>query len=339
MKKKKEKYFLNKKLWWAMIFIFIALIVILALLFLLRDEKPEYKIYFEIFINIAVVIISIVGTSIISTPLIEKKNDNNIYVDTIINDVLSDEKAIDLMSAENKEKMKRKLMNIKSKAQQDMTDYIHNALLKSPSDYYFEECSYIIECSVCDKYIEKKIVKKLNICSYEKNKKIKNFSFIRMYAGEDVLDNILKVEDISVNKKSLTASQYELIVEDVTDDEVTMKKSNYNKKYTYRYKKALQLSDTTPTEVIINYTTRVSLHDKNMCCRVSEPCKKFSVDFSVLGSSTYDICISGFGFMNDAIGTMNSMSNPNNVKMVFDKWIFKKDGVSISFSPKVCENK
>lgn len=338
MKKKSEKYFVNKKLWIAMIFIFIALLTILLLLFLLKNEYPENKIYFEISINILIVIISIVGTSIIATPLIEKKNDNKIYFDTILNDILSDEKVTSLMSDNNKEKMKRQLMNINSDAQQEMVDYIHTALLNAPSDFYFEECKYIIECSVCDEYIEKKIQKKLKLRSYEKSKKIKDFSFIRMYAEEEI-DNILKVEDISVNKNSLSPSQYELISEAVTNDEITMKKSNYNRKYTYKYKKSLSLSDTKSTEININYTTRVSLHDKNMCCRVSEPCKNFSVDFSILGSELYDIFISGFGFMNDAISTMNSMNNPNNVKMEFDKWIFKKDGVSICFSPKECENK
>jgi hypothetical protein len=243
------------------------------------------------------------------------------------------------MSAENKEKMKRQLMNIKFKAQQEMTDYIHNALLKSPSDYYFEECSYIISCSVHDQYIEKQITKKLKICSYEKTKYAKDFVFVRMCSERGNSFEPIKIESISINNNPLDQTDYKLTVEDLSADEVTLKKSNYDKKYIYKYKKNLKLSDTKPTEISMQYTTRVSTHDKNMCCRVSEPCKKFSVDFTIMDSVPYDICISGFGFMNAAMGTLNNMNNPNNVKMAFDTWIFKKDGVSIGFSPKECENR
>lgn len=318
-----------------MIFIFVALIVILILLFVLKDEKPEYRIYIEIAINISVVIISIVGTAIISTPLIEKKNNNKIYFDAILNDVLSDEKVIELMSDDNKKKIKHQLLNVKCNAKQEMVDYIHNAISDAQSEYYFEDCSYIISCNIKDEYIEKRIVKNLKIRSYENAKIIKNFAFVRMCTGSDIPDdNPLQIENVCINNNVLNLNQYECVVENVREDEVALKKSNYDKKYVYKYKKSLKLSNKTTTDISITYTTKVSLHDKYMCLRVSEPCRHFSVDFTVLNKNPYDICIHGFGFMNDATSTPNIMDNSNNAKISFNTWIFKKDGVSIGFSQK-----
>ncbi len=330
-----EKYFIGKKpAKLVLVIVVILLLVYVAMLVLcgLDDIKNKIDILtYDIFLiikDISLIALTIFAGALISGCLIEKKSNNKVYLDTIINEVLLSKDFYQNLSDDNKKVLEGHITGIEDKEHLEILKKIKEKLFDYKPKFYFSQCSFVVTCKKKEGYIEKVVNKNLRIKSYKEREKIKGFRFIKS-AFEEMpdIDNF-EVINIMINNKVLQKNEYRIDREKVTENEQTLLKNKYNVREKCIYNKDLILRNSKETKITIRYITRVKEDDDNYVCRVSEHCNKFDLDFTMEGN--YKVTGSAFGFVDSAKETPNN-TNDNNIKFKFDSWAFRSSGVSIHF--------
>ncbi len=294
------------------------------------DETTSATILmvFDVLKNIFLVALSVFLTSIISILCLERRNSNSTSMDTIVNDVLAADDFLDHMSSENQKRVREKLTGVTCAKQAEILDNVRESLFEERPQYYFEECSYSIRCTIEDDCICKHYIRKLRVRSYEKQCKVKNFVFAQMTNKEVANKPNLEMLSVRIGNRDLKPDEYEGGTKKNVSKPV-LQQNHYDAVHVYKHKGALNFRNDKDTTIIIQYMTRVEPQDTNLCCRISEHCKKFNVKFFIESSDAYDVVGSAFGFIETAEDTPNNTRN--GLTFEFDKWVFKKGGVCINF--------
>ena len=279
--------------------------------------------------DILLVAISICGTNLLLNILIEVNSKNKIVTEIIESDVISSPKFYEHMDTIDKERMYNALeenLYFKYTRAHDMFINIREKLNDTIDDYYFEECSYVVSCNVCDAFIEKEITKKVTIKSFDKNFVIKDFGVGNFTSKtvEDIESYKLISIDIDGNKIDLDKDIHSISNKMSNLDE----QNEYNTNKTYVYNKPLSIRNDKAISVVIKCKTRTTIDDKASTFRVTKPCKNFSLIYSIKQHDKYRLAVDAFGFLDDADDSTNNTSS-SNVNITFRDWIFKNDGVVV----------
>ena len=139
---------------------------------------------------------------------------------------------------------------------------------------------------------------------------------------------------ISLNGKAVARDNYTVNKEQIESGSDSLEdKCGYNSRTVVSMNK-IHLNSKSPTDIIIEYTTRVPLNDTVYTARINAPCKEFELTFSVTDSnSDYKVVGSPFGFVDCSQNTPNT-NKDDRFRAKFKNWVFKNDGVCINIIKK-----
>lgn len=325
----------ERTLGWSIATLALCIILYLMLGGLVRweDKKLIWNLV-EPTKNLLVVVTSILGTTLITGFLIEKRSRNEIFTDTLL-DELS-------LSLDEHNKNRKKLLETLeqnyyfsgNKKKREIYGSIIRQRDTALQHTYATRNYHRVVCTIYPDRIEKEIVREIWIRSYDPSYEVKNF----VLAGQavKVVDGIsrLEMQEVTIDNEAKTLNvDYEL-VQNPNPVGSLEKKNDYSNHRIYRCKSPLLLSSEKDTKIVVKYKTSVPPNDFTYCIRMRRPCKDYSLEFRVSDSAGRKCCLNAhaFGFCEDAINTLND-SDPHSVSIHFDDWIFYNDGVCISFYP------
>ncbi len=344
-KKSKKRAYLSRfvipkrTLGWAIAFLVVC-IVIYAILegMVTRDTGEIGWDWRGATKSIVVVLTSIVGTTLVTGFLIEKKSRNEIFTEALLDELA--------FSPENHERSRKKLLALLERdfyfAGNEKKREVYQSIIKRSSTalqhIYSTDTHNVIHCTIYPDRIEKEIIREISLRSYEETWEEKGFKLaeqvVKPFSGRSTLN----IEEVSIDEEIKSSDDYEIVESPVSTGGLD-EKNEYSIRRVYRYKKPLYLSNKKDTKIVVKCKTTVPPDDFMYCVRMQRPCKSYQLEFHVKDSQGRDCCLSAhaFGFCEDAINTPN-MSDPSYVSVRFRDWIFYKDGVCISFYPKKKEN-
>lgn len=286
---------------------------------------------FLIIKDISLIGMTVFGSSLISTILIDRKTKDDEYFFNIVNEVICDPRIYASLSDSNRRLIEGKVLECEHETQ---IDIIKDVIAKIKNfDFYYDECTINVSCLVVKDVCKKTISKMLKIKSFGKEC-VKSEYIIHSSATRETGDDYLKIKSVSVNDKVLSQDEDYLIRrENVSQEERVLLRNGYKSRYQCVLKKPLSFSSDQSTTIFIEYETKVS-NDDFFTNRLPGPCKKYRLSFGVSDgkNSKFDINASAFGFMEKGIKTPNI--DENRFEIIFDTWSFKDDGVSLSYKKK-----
>lgn len=335
-----EKYSIaNKTLILSVAILVFGLLLYLACLIIeceieaIGNEKYFYLI--KIFKDILLIVVSVFGTSVISTFLIDVKSKNQMHKEIISDEVLNAETYYNCMSDSKKKEISNYLESMLyfngNKILTSMDEELKNKIrLFKNQEYFFSSYTAIINCTIDGDKIIKKINKTMFVRSYDDNYNLKDFELARNVCdsengkyGIDESTLSVSIEDITLDKNSYCRR------DDEKEDSIE-KKSGYTNKVVYRLKEPLELYSTKDKKVVVEYDTSVSIKDVFSGIRLPVACKNTNFQFHLNSTNNeherYKLVPCGFGFNNTGSDTPNNIGDHYNVNIQFNEWIFPNDG-------------
>ena len=289
-----------------------------------------------------VVIVSILGTNLLLSVFIERKNKNNMVTEFLVNEMLASESVYSNLSNENQETILKNLELHKNFDNNlvlyEMHNYVNKKLKSDLKDYYFTECEYVVEVVAKESYFEKVITHTIELKPYKSNKTISNFTLgIINFKNIDGVSNY-EIKDVLIDGKSIKieydsngmfTNRSDIQAKTVPNKNKLDNKNGYNTTVRYYLKQKLHCKNDKPIKIVSNYVTRCPLDDINTTFRASVPSKKFSVNYTIAPEDKYELHGNAFGFI-DASTSFPNNHKPNVIRFGFNNWIFTDDGVSIT---------
>jgi len=301
-----------------------------------QSDEPHYIIY--VIRDISLVITTILFTSIATGLLIDVHSKNDLYEGTVIQDVLANPVFYQNFSPETKQTMLSTLeteLRFSGRGQVgDMFQSVESKLSVLKECYYYTECSYRVVVTIRDNIITKRINRTVRLRSYKPQDQISNFLLLNWAGSSKSSDGVLIAKPLRLIQVQINGEIYP--VEKVRLDHVNRPSSidfcSYDGGCHYIFPERLDLCSNVDTIISVSYETKVPFSDNIYICRSLVPCKRFSVDVRMDGSDRYILNAAAFGFQDTAKGSPHRL-NRREVQIVFDDWIFQKDGVVIVFAP------
>lgn len=338
MKKTKyNKYVISHKIF--VVNIILVIIFFVVFLFFLLFTNSDFFSSIDAEIRATSIILkeaSLVGltifaSSIISSSILERTSKNNEYFTDTLNEFVCDPRILGALNDTNRKYLKASLLDLKHTSQVDMMESIITKLKEF--DYYYEECSLEVSCTICQDRCEKKFTKKLKVRSFDDSFEIPNY---RLYSSvtKETNNDFLTIKWIKIDGKALSKkADYLIKKEPIKSEEKMSLKKGYNIRFICELVHPLKLSSDKPVSIVLEYETSVS-NDDCFINRLPGPCKKYHLSFEIINSKkvSYDISGSAFGFMDrgDRIPNIGD----NRLVIDFDSWSFKDDGVSLYYKKK-----
>lgn len=300
----------------------------------MSDALKNYRIW-TILKDIMTVLTSIFGINLLLSECIERKNKDAAFEEFFVNDILYSPSFYDHLNEIEKKKILHNLeANVyfnNSELKKKMFKSIMDKLVKSRSQYLVENCKFNITCEVKDSFIQKEIIKKVTVKTIEGKNYIDKFPLLNVSSAKvDGLEAVelvyVKINGAEINKKK--------------DVDMTKNKNQHNmqKKLGYNEIKSLTLkkklnfnTKDAHNSIEMKYITRVPLNDLSYICRMSTPCKGFSLSFEMKNANSHRVNAYAFGFIDDGKDSLNS-DDKSKVNIEFNDWIFPGDGVAISLN-------
>lgn len=333
--KQKKFYIPPKTAFWSIVTTLFCAVVYIVMLIVIGDMTSSgtetaygYYVVRDIFLVITTILLSTLLTSM----LVETRTKNELYYNAIFDDVVSNPFFYRSLSPETKRSMlntlEKELLFSGSKQISQMYESIQQKLSQEVyTQYYFSECNYHIIWVVNEEEgtITKYINRTTKIRSYEDKCPISSFRAVR-WSGIR-MNGCFTLEYVKVNGKQLHESQYNLSSASI--DAVPIN-NQYTVSYNCTFSQEIELHADQDTVISVSYTTKVPLSDSTYVCLSRVPCKRFSVDATVRGSS-YKLAAAAFGFLDSAQNSPPCV-NDQEVRIEFDDWVFSQDGVTITMS-------
>lgn len=347
MKKKCSEYkmfFINRKT--KIISIFTLIISIVVLFFCYYYEANQLTVSIEetknsfftseliyLIKSFAATFASIFSAAILSSLFIEVRQKNDSYKFHVSNDfILSPDFHNSLTEDKQKELEERIVKSEHFNADTTKFDMLKGIKQKidSCSEYYYEECSFEIQCTEHDTYYEKKILKCVTIKPFGETKSIKDFvlgkgAYLDSSIPEPKFDEI-RVSTLNSNQPLVLNADY--VIQKENSSTAKSLKGGYTYSYRAVLNKKLNLTAKSPIKVQVAYTSFTTKDDDLYLSRVSVPCKKYSLSFTNENLQK-EIKAFPFGFIDDASKTPHHSNVKNSIKVEFKDWIFPGDGVVI----------
>lgn len=334
-----KKFYTSKKTAvWAVISTLLSLIIYVVVLICIESISTTggtipYGVY--VLRDISLVVFTILITSIITGFLVETRSKNELYHNTILDDVIANPVFYQSFSDDTKQEilhnLEQELLFSNNVKVQNMYESIQKKLSEATSEgYYFSECSYHVSCKIDTTSILKRINRTIRLRSYANKYTVNNLPILK-WSGLHTIGHHFLLDQIYINGNPVPKDNYKL---KATQDSSHLDSfCGYSVTYTCTLIKPIELQANTDTIISISYTTRVPLFDNVYTCRSSVPCRRFLVDAHLEDSPNYKINALAFGFLDVATRSPVPLSD-NEIRVDFDDWVFNKDGVVISFAPR-----
>lgn len=297
---------------------------------IVNETSKEKIVKLQTLRDILLVIISICGTNLLLSIIVEKKSKNSLVEDIILNDVVASPEFYKQMDNNKKKKMFYALeeeLFFKHNITHEMFKIVREKIINMSCDYYYESCKYIVTCNVHDNYIEKEITRKVSLKSYEKEYIIKNFSIGNCSSKKIEGMESYQLISFEINNQKIDLKKFVKEIEN--KDRCNLDEQNeYDSNKKFIYNKPLKITNDKETTIVVKCKTRTAIDDKSSTFRVVKPCKNFSVVYSIIQHEKYRLVVDAFGFLDNADDSANNTSS-SNININFDDWIFKYDGVVV----------
>lgn len=278
--------------------------------------------------EISLVGFTVFGSTLVASLFIDVKNKNKQYITTIANEIIADPRFVSILDEESINSLNQAILG-GNKARQEMLSFLFNNI--KSEKYYFTDCNLDIKCRNVGDKIEKTIIKRMTMFSFDKKTSLDNYKLVGIAGKENYeSSNNFQIKYIKINGNKIDSSEFKITYEKVEMDLYGL----LHNKYQYRCRcfliNPLNLSSSKATTIEMEYVSFVSKDDLKYVSRVTAPCKKFEINFVMENTETYEYDVSGtaFGFMDNNLRFPNISQNIFKAK--FDDWTFKDDGVSIN---------
>lgn len=297
---------------------------------LIAEEIAATEIYKEY----VLIVFSIFCSTTLSAIFIERNNANKIVEDVFVNDVFTTDRFWNMLNDEERSKALVTLDSLShfdgNLTKGEMYDAVRrkiNSFEGVKSEYFYEEYYLDVSCTVTDRYIEKRILKKAKVKSFSKAKRSQDFLILAIASPEQNEFVSAQINRVRINGKNLdlkyiTGDSYR-----VENDRMSEKRG-YMRHSIFKINKVLDFSNKTPQDIEVEYVTRCPLNDLVYTCRMPCACKKFNFKFQV-ETEGYVLNPVAFGFIDDAKDSPNHTEDRKNVSLRFEDWIFPQDGVCV----------
>lgn len=333
-----KKYLLSK----GTVCITVILTILCALayfgicLFVNKSPNSENIAMFLTLKDITLVVLSILGTNLLLSVIIDVYSKNKMLNEFFDEDIISSPNFYKHLDHENSEKMLNGLELTNhcnnNETLHKMYKSIRNKMDKYLNDkYYLDECAYVVHCVEKNNFFEKEILRTMKLKSYENEHTVKNYQLAEVNLTEvNGLPNF-EIDEVRVNDNLVNHTN--IIKEETYNNGSLEIKNGYNKKIKIYLKEKLCLTSNKSTQITIKYISRCPLDDIVSSFRTSIPCKNFSVHYFAEPKASYRVIAHAFGFHEGARSYPNT-NNENEVKLGFNDWIFTDDGICITMVKK-----
>lgn len=290
--------------------------------------SKNHEAILETLLNISTILISVCGINLLFSIIIEVKSKNALINEIIANDVISSPEFYGNMEDEKKLAMYNALESSlfsKYNTVQDMYKSLRQKLQDNISDYYYNECSYSVTCSIQNSFIEKKVSSCIKLRSFEKKKALKDFVLGSFVSKKINGFESCEIDSIKINGNALSDKDYKKVYAEINN---LNKQNAYDESIKYIYSHKLNLTDDKDTEISMHYVTRTATDDITSTFRVRCPCKNFSLFYEIKEHDDFRIVCNAYGFLDDADNSTNNQEN-SNITIKFSDWIFNYDGVTV----------
>lgn len=306
----------------------------------LYQDNLEKKVLLSSLKDVLVVICSILGTNLIVSLIIQKKSQNDMYDEFLTEDLLQNTKFLKSMEKEKRQTLLRSIEKIDymgcNEIYSELVNNVRNKIINSDYKFYYISNKIDIICNKKSNYIEKEIIKTVEIRSFDKEYTAKDYIITKF-----ALEKINTIKNVEIKKLVINGQTQNVNVENENcdikfvnmqnDDNVYYDNVNYNEKGQCCLKKEITFYDNETTTIEVTYITRVPVTDKVYTSRLSVPCKRFHFHFRIDDSKTnYKIHAQAFGFQDDAMKNPAG-SRKNEVTYEISDWAFPSDGVFVAF--------
>lgn len=267
--------------------------------------------------------------------IIQSKSQNDIYDEFISEDLLQNRKFLQSIGEEKRKLLLRSIEKIdflgENEVYSELIDNVRDKIVGCQYQIYFTVHNTDIVCSISQGFIEKEIIRTMEIKSFGNNVTFEGFPIAQ--STFEVIDGIKGIE---IQRLSINGEEKDLINDlkysEKDSNKTYHKNISYNKMAGYYLKDDITFTHDKPTRIEVTYITRVPLSDTVYTSRLSAPCKKYDFRFRINDSNKkYKLYAQAFGFQENAAKNPAS-SRVNEVTYVMDTWTFPTDGVFISFS-------
>ncbi len=280
------------------------------------------------------VVISIIGTTLLTSLLIEINQKNTTYTELIANDIFASPEFYSNLTDENKRKMIKSLeQNYYDRfpVKQILYDLFREKLNNFPHEYYYEECNYNVSYYFTGDSSEKTIVRTMKVRSYMENAVINNFYVCRYSLNSEKETNNnsnskIPFQIISISINGVVQPTDKIVVENQATSNQLLDKCGYSSTCIVRLKDDIILSSESDTIIRIEYKSVVTAMDDPMSFRVPVPCKKYILNCTA--PIEYKVVAHAFGFFDSASNSSNSLYD-NTISVIFDNWLMPDNGVAI----------
>lgn len=326
----------------SIIFFIILILYIISLVLLQIDTNTNSNLLSEkmtILLNILkdffLIIISIIGTTLLTATIIEKNQKNTTYTELLANDIFASPEFYSNLSDENKYKMIENLERNYYKhyvIKQELYNIFRDKLNHLAYEYYYEECNYNISFFPKQGYTEKVIVRTMKIRSYSDNTAIPHLHlcgyslspFNENFNSDDELSEF-ELDSISIDNIIHNPMESVSITPNATTDQL-LNKCGYSVSYSVDLKNEIVLSSKKDTIISIEYKSRVTDYDNSASFRVNVPCRKYILNFTA--PENYKVIAHAFGTFDVASNSSNSKFD-NTIAVEFDNWLLPENGITI----------
>ncbi len=328
-------------------FFIILILYVLTLVLLQIDSVSDNQMFadgFIVLLNVLkdffLVIISIIGTTLLTSALIEKNQKNATYTELLANDIFASPEFYSNLSDENKQKMIESLERNYYKrhpVKQELFSAFRDTLNTLKYEYYYEECNINVSYFQKENYTEKLIVRTIKLRSYSDEIQLPQLHLCGYSLGLAILPNsetaLEPFEFISLNIDGIEKSVSNNIV--ITKKETTnqlLKKCGYSVYYSAELKNSIKIRSDQDLVIRIEYKSRVTDEDNSMSFRVDAPCRKYLLNF--YAPENYRVWAHAFGAFDVASNSSNGIYD-NAISVKFDNWLLPENGVTICCSEKL----
>lgn len=296
-----------------------------------EEELNKFLTFLNVSENILLIIISIIGTTMVTAPLVEVKQKNIMYGDLIANDIFSSPEIYKHFSLDNKKKilnyLEKEIYFSNSEFNEYMYDKIRNLICISDFEYYYQKCEYSITFDMHQDYLKQTFSKTLFIRSTNESSVINGLSLAKAILKEIPNQDIFIPELLIIGEQNIDINKNCKINYKKSTNQIFVK-NGYDMECEWIYKKRITLCHSKDTIIRLCYTICKPLDNNTIGVRVNVPCKEFI--FRAIAPSEYKLSAHTYGLWNNM--QYNQMGNlDNEISIIFSDWIIPNNGLSLAY--------
>lgn len=278
--------------------------------------------------DVLLAIVSIIGTSLLTSVFIEKNKKNIDYTELIANDIFASKEFYANLSTENKTKMLTYLSQEyqeKDPVRNDIQELCRKRLFDMKASYYYELFDESTSFHDYGSYTEKKSVRILKLRSYGEPVKLDSIRLLSYKLSPTYgVETFELIEGSFGSDNIILEIGKDIILEKKETRSPLLRKNGYLQNYEVTLCKELMILPNEDTIISFTYVSRVSDEDMSSGVGVSVPCRNFSINFHA--PEGYVVYAHTNGFLDSGENASNP-DFPNEISVKFHEWLLPGEGV------------